>query len=119
MGKAERQRRILVVEDDIDILSVLASALREAGYRVNTAKRRDRALDVLRHGKIDLIIADSVLRGGNGEAIAARAGTRDIPVILISGDPEKIERLRHGSLPFLAKPFRTSVMVALVRQMIG
>jgi DNA-binding response OmpR family regulator len=119
MGEAERQRRILVVEDDVDVLSLLAAALREAGYRVNTAKRRNRAFDVLRRGNIDLIVADSVLRGGNGEAIAARAETRDIPVILMSGDPEKIRQLRHGPLPFLAKPFRTSVMVALVRQLIG
>jgi DNA-binding response OmpR family regulator len=111
--------RILVVEDDDDIVYLLASALRAVGYRVNTARQRDRALDVLRRYPVDLIIADSVLRGGNGDAIAARAGTRDIPVILISGEPDRIRRLSRGPVPFLAKPFPIGTMLALVRQLVG
>ena len=119
MASNTQPARILVVEDDPDIVYLLASALRAVGYRVNTAKRRDRAFDVLRRYRIDLIIADSVLRGGNGNAVAARAGTREIPVILISGEPDRIRSLGQGSIPFLAKPFPISTMLGLVKQLIG
>ena len=74
---------------------------------------------MLRQGDVDLIVADSVLRGGNGDDIAKSASEREIPVIMISGEPERIARLRGGSVPFIEKPFRATQLVQLVAQLLA
>jgi CheY-like chemotaxis protein len=119
MPRAERQPRILIVENDLDVLSVIALTLRDAGYRVRTAQSRSRALAILRRVNVDLIVADSALNGGNGEAVAAGADIRGIPAILVSGDPARISRLRDGPIPFLAKPFFPSALLDLVKQLVA
>ena len=110
---------ILLVEDDVDLLTVLTQVLEQQGYRVSTATRRTQARSLLRKGDIDLIVADSVLRGGNGDDVAKAATQREVPVIMMSGEPERITRLSGGPLPFLAKPFRASALVQLVAQILG
>lgn len=109
---------ILLVEDDADLLGVLIQVLEEAGYRVSAATRRADARDLLRRGGIDLIVADSVLRGGNGDDVAKAAGRRKVPVIMISGEPERIERLAAGATPFLPKPFRAAELLRLVAELL-
>ena len=112
-------RHILIVEDDTDLVIVLVQVLEREGYRVSAASRRVEALAVLRRGDVDLIVADSVLRGGNGDDIAKTAGQRAIPVIMISGEPGRIARLRGGPLPFIEKPFRAAQLVQLVAQLLA
>jgi two-component system OmpR family response regulator len=116
-GKADRH--ILIVEDDSDLVIVLVQVLEQEGYRVSAASRRVEALAVLGQGDVDLIVADSVLRGGNGDDIAKAAGEREVPVIMISGEPERIARLRGGATPFLAKPFRGTALIRLVDQLLA
>jgi DNA-binding NtrC family response regulator len=124
-GTGERQcqernsKRILIVENDRDVLSVIALALRDAGYRMSTAQSRSRALAILWRVNVDLIVADSALNGGNGEAVAAGADTRGIPAILASGDPARISRLRDGPIPFQAKPFFPSALLDLVKRLVA
>jgi DNA-binding response OmpR family regulator len=115
----ESQRHILLVEDDPELLMVLSQVLEAEGYRVSTAPRRRQALAVMRKGAVDLIVADSVLRGGNGNDIANRAGTAGVPVILMSGEPERIARLQDGLHPFLAKPFRAAELLGLIAELLG
>ncbi|HEY8874580.1 MAG TPA: response regulator [Stellaceae bacterium] len=112
-------QHILIVEDDTDLVVVLVQVLEREGYRVSAASRREEALVVLRQGDVDLIVADSVLRGGNGDDIAKSASEREIPVIMISGEPERIARLRGGSVPFIEKPFRATQLVQLVAQLLA
>ena len=116
-GKADRH--ILIVEDDSDLVIVLSQVLEQEGYRVSAASRRVEALALLRQGDVDLIVADSVLRGGNGDDIAKVAGERQVPVIMISGEPGRIARLRGGTTPFLEKPFRATALVHLVAQLLA
>ena len=59
-------QHILIVEGDTDLVVVLVEVLEREGYRVSVAPRCVEALAVLRQGDVDLIVADSVLRGGNG-----------------------------------------------------
>jgi DNA-binding response OmpR family regulator len=109
---------ILLVEDDVDLLNVLTQVLEQQGYRVSTATRRTQARSLLRKGGIDLIVADSVLRGGNGDDVAKSASRRGLPIIMMSGEPDRIARLTGGPLPFLQKPFRATALVRLVRQLL-
>ncbi len=113
------EQHILLVEDDPDLVSILVQVLEEAGYRVSAATRRTDARAVLRQGDIDLIVADSVLRGGNGDDIAKAAGRRKLPVIMISGEPDRIARLADGPAPFLQKPFRAAALIELVAKLLS
>src|SRR5438067_2979574 len=70
MAAGKGDRHILIVEDDSDLVIVLVQVLEQEGYRVSAASRRVEALAVLGQGDVDLIVADSVLRGGNGDDIA-------------------------------------------------
>ena len=109
---------ILLVEDDADLVGVLVEVLQDAGYRVSAAARRAEARALLRQGGIDLVITDSVLRGGNGDDVAKAAGRRKLPVIMISGEPDRIERLSAGPTPFLPKPFRAADLLRLVAELL-
>ncbi len=109
------RRRILLVEDDRDILFVLSVFFRRAGYRVNTATSRVRALRMLARGGFDIVIADTALRGGNGASIAA---TSNVPVILMSGHPARIAQLSGGPTPFIAKPFHPEELLSLIEKLI-
>jgi DNA-binding response OmpR family regulator len=110
---------ILLVEDDPDLLSVLTQVLEQAGYRVSPAARRSHAQSVMRREEIDLIVTDSALRGGNGDDVAKAGARRNVPVIMMSGEPDRIVRLRGGPHPFLQKPFRAAALVQLVAQALG
>ena len=109
---------ILLVEDDVDLVPILVQVLEEAGYRVSAATRRAEARALLRKGGIDLIVTDSALRGGNGDDVAKAARRRKLPVIMISGEPDRIERLAAGPAPFLPKPFRAADLLRLVAQLL-
>ena len=109
---------ILLVEDDPDLLALLTEVLEDEGYRVSGATQRQQARAVLRKGDVDLLIADSVLRGGNGDDVAKAAVQRGLPVIMMSGAPDRIARLSGGPIPFLQKPFRSAVLVRLIAQML-
>jgi DNA-binding response OmpR family regulator len=111
-------QHILLVEDDPDLLSLLTEVLEDEGYRVSAASRRQEARSALRKGNIDLLIADSVLRGGNGDDVAKAAGRRGLSIIMMSGEPHRIARLSGGPLPFLPKPFRAAALLQLVKQLL-
>ena len=111
-------QHILLVEDDPDLLSMLTEILEDEGYRVSGASRRQEARAALRKGNIDLLIADSLLRGGNGDDVAKAAGRRGLPIIMMSGEPDRIARLSGGPLPFLPKPFRAAALLQLVKQLL-
>ena len=72
-------QHILLVEDDPDLLSLLTEVLEDEGYRVTAASRRDQARRALRKSDVDLLVADSVLRGGNGDDVAKSASRRGLP----------------------------------------
>src|SRR5437763_13692318 len=111
-------QHILLVEDDPDLLSLLTEVLEDEGYRVSGASRRQQARAALRKGDVDLLIADSVLRGGNGDDVAKAAGRRGLPIIMMSGEPERIAPLSGGPLPLLPKPFPAPALLRLARQLL-
>src|ERR1700716_4401827 len=98
-------QHILLVEDDPDLLSLLTEVLEDEGYRVTAASRRDQARRALRKSDVDLLVADSVLRGGNGDDVAKTASRPGLPQIMMSGQPHQIARLTGGAPPLFSQPF--------------
>jgi two-component system OmpR family response regulator len=109
---------ILIVEDDSEIRTLIAEFLEDCGYRVASANERDPGADIMRALRPSLVIADVKLRGGNGNDLAGLARAMDIPILLISGDPNTIERRQGDGAEFMAKPFRLAELQAKVKEMV-
>src|SRR5256885_17013753 len=110
-------QHILLVEGDPDLLSLLTEVVEDEGCRVTAASRRDQARRALRKSDVDLLVADSVLRGGNGDDVAKSASRRGLPIIMMSGEPDRIARLTGGAPPFFQKPFPATAPVRVLRQL--
>lgn len=115
--------KILVVEDDSSIRTILGMALSGAGYaNVIMAGRGDDALETARSEKPDLVILDLMLPGLDGITVARRiretpslAATRII-MLTARTEPEDVVRgLEAGADDYVVKPFDRRVLLARVR----
>src|SRR5476649_1429295 len=112
--------RILVVDDDPGIRSVVCSYLLEHGYEVESAGDGKGLERCLAHGKVDLIVLDVMLPGEDGLAICRRLsnGEGGPPIIMLSAmgeDTDRIVGLELGADDYLAKPCNPRELLARVR----
>ena len=113
-------QHILVVDDQPDVRSVVQLGLEEIGhYRVSAVGTGDQALRLFESDRPDAVILDAVLPGMSGIELAAHAVLRDIPVLVITGEPTTDERLRRAGWPHLRKPFHIDELLAQVRATIA
>lgn len=110
---------ILVIDDDDDVGDVLELAMEMCGFRCERARDAAAGLARLRADRPSLVICDVVLRDGNGGDIAGAAAELGIPVLLMSGAPQAIERYADRGIPFLQKPFRLAQLEAAVGQLLS
>jgi len=109
---------ILLVDDDPEVLAVVRMTLEVEGHAIVSAASRAAAHEAMASGGIDIVVTDSMLRGGNGDDVAKAAARAGLPVIIMSGKPERVKRHEIGTLPFLAKPFRPGALLALVADLL-
>ncbi len=115
VGAQERPRRILIVEDEVLVRTVIAEAARDAGYRVTEAGSAQAALDFLASGKaVDLVFTDINMPGMDGVTLARRikADHPRVKVILTSGQALPAGGRRLGI--FIAKPYSIADVLAKV-----
>jgi two-component system phosphate regulon response regulator PhoB len=112
---------VLVVEDEPDIVALVAFHLARAGYRVSTSGDGADALDMARREHPALIVLDVMLPGLTGFEVLERlredASTAEIPVLLLTARREEQDRIRGLSLgadDYLAKPFSPQELVLRV-----
>ena len=111
--------RLLVVDDQQDIADVIAMYLSDEGHAVTTAGHGAAALAALERERFDGAIVDAVLPGASGLAVAAAASARGVPVLLMTGEPNSMERLDgEGRYPVLKKPFHLRELGAALRLLI-
>ena len=115
----QKQRTILIVDDDPDILLFLELLLEDAGYTVITAAT-GAILDGLEEQTLpDLILLDMLLFREDGRVLTkqlkSKALTARIPVLLYSAHPgAEREALAAGADGFLAKPFGIDEILAMI-----
>jgi two-component system phosphate regulon response regulator PhoB len=104
--------RILVVDDEPDIVALVAYHLAKAGYRVATAANGHDALAAARRERPALLVLDLMLPGMSGfdvlTELRADAATRDVAVLLLTArkeEPDRIQGLSLGADDYLTKPF--------------
>jgi two-component system phosphate regulon response regulator PhoB len=122
------EQRILVVDDEPDIVALVAYHLARAGYRVSTVSTGHDAVEAARREHPALIVLDLMLPGLSGyevlEQLRAEASTRDIAVLMLTARREEQDRIRGLSLgadDYLTKPFSPQELVlrvgAILRRM--
>ena len=111
--------RILLVEDDRRIASVVQRGLEAEGYAVELACDGAKALDRAPPGKFDLIILDRMLPGGDGLDICRKLREAEVrsPILMLTakdGVQDKIDGLRGGADDYLTKPFAFGELLARI-----
>ncbi len=118
-------QRILVAEDNAEVLAVLVATLRRAGYRVEVAENGDLALSIFEADQaFDLLVTDIMMPGllkGPDLAQAIRKLAPDLPVIFMSGyaDDAFSSVSLQGSVTRLGKPVARADLLAAVRRALG
>ncbi len=116
---------VLVVEDEANVLAVIARALREAGYIVLEAADGRAALELMERnpGRLDLVLTDVAMPGMSGRELAeiVRRHHPALPVMLMSGEASgTVAELDIGSpgRMFLQKPFSPDQLAAQIRALL-
>ena len=102
--------RLLVVDDDLNILKVLKMRLESEGYQVETASDISAAKNLVMNSKYELAVLDMKFSGGSGIELmkSIREVDRDLPVIILTayGTIESaVEAMKEGAYVYLTKPF--------------
>ena len=99
---APTQDRVLVVDDEPDIVALVVFHLAKAGYRVATASSGLEAIAVAQQERPALIVLDLMLPGLSGfdvlERLRAEEGTRDVAVLMLTARREEPDRIRGITL---------------------
>lgn len=111
--------RILLVDDEKNILTVLKAYLQQEGYSVTTATNGLVALTIFKENKFDLVLLDLMLPGLSGEEICKEIRKiSPTPIIMLTAKDEeeqKIQGLSLGADDYITKPFSPREVVARVR----
>lgn len=115
----EAMFRVLVVEDDADIRSVLRTLLESAGYRVELAATAARGLIEARSNRPDAVLVDLGLPDKDGQQLIREIrGFTTVPILVLSArsaEREKIQALDGGADDFVTKPFSAGELIARLR----
>ena len=121
------QPKILIVDDEIGVRTLLSIMLERNGYGVVTAEDSEHAITELNTQKPpDLILLDVMMPGMNGielcKWIRTQSQSEDTPIVILSArsDPEVVEEsMDAGANDYLTKPVLTSNLIDCVRHNLG
>jgi two-component system KDP operon response regulator KdpE len=111
--------RVLVVEDDKEIRSLIQASLSVEGFEVQTAVSISEASAILKHALPDVMVLDLGLPDGNGADLVRHVRKQsNLPILIVSArhqETEKIALLDAGADDYLTKPFSVGEMLARIR----
>ena len=115
--------KLLVVDDEMNILELLFFNFQKEGFEVDTAADGESALLLYTKNKYDLIVLDRMLPGMDGCEILKkiRQTNKDIPVIMLTAKSEEADKLKGfdlGADDYLTKPFSMMELKARVRALL-
>ncbi|MDA0791011.1 MAG: response regulator [Proteobacteria bacterium] len=114
--------KIVIVEDEPDIVEVISYNLKREGFQVISSGRGDEGLNLVRNQSPVLVILDLMLPGMDGLSVCQKIKsdplTHDIPIIIVSAKGEESDvviGLGFGADDYLAKPFSPRELLARVK----
>ena len=116
-------QRVLLIEDDRNIASLVALHLRDEGYQVDVHHDGSEGLQAAQQQPYDLLVLDLMLPGTDGLTICRtlRAGTRYLPILMLTAKSSELDRvlgLELGADDYLTKPFSIRELVARVKALL-
>jgi diguanylate cyclase (GGDEF)-like protein len=122
----QRQKKILVIDDEENILALIKSRLQSSGYDVFTASRGQEGLDLLEKEDVDLILLDITMPDMDGLEVCKRIkenkAAADIPIIFFTAKSaleDKLQGLKMGVFDYITKPIDGREFLARVEAILG
>jgi DNA-binding response OmpR family regulator len=120
-----KQKHIIIIEDEQDILEVLEYNLNREGYKVSIASDGNVGLKMVRQDKPDLVLLDIMLPEIDGLEICkflkSDPSTRDIPIIMVTAKEEESDvvlGLGLGADDYVSKPFSPKELIARIKALL-
>ena len=113
---------ILVIDDDLPILTLMRNVLREFGFDTRTASSGDAAIAETRQQSPDLVLLDKNMPGASADEIihALRREAGAVPILILSGEPlDAAEIARLGAAGAVLKPFDIADLIDRIRTHAG
>jgi phosphate regulon transcriptional regulator PhoB len=114
--------KILIVDDEPDIVELVSYNLKKDGFSVTTASDGEEALNKIRKNKFDLVVLDLMMPGIQGvelcRIIRNDPKTAGIPIIMLTAKGEEVDRvigLESGADDYMTKPFSSRELVARIK----
>ena len=114
--------RILIIEDEKDIVELISYNLEREGFSVTAASAGEEALELLRKDLPDLIVLDLMLTGMDGlefcRLVKQESKTKNIPIIMLTAKSEEsdvVVGLQLGADDYITKPFSPKVLLARIK----
>jgi DNA-binding response OmpR family regulator len=109
-------KKILLIDDDPDVITVLQLLLKKKGYEVATASREEEAYSQVKQFEPDLIVLDVLLSGVDGRTICKKLknspASKHIPIIMFSAHPGAQKNMEEfGADDFISKPFESNKLL--------
>jgi DNA-binding response OmpR family regulator len=109
-------KKILLIDDDPDVITVLQLLLKKKGYEVATASREEEAYSQVKLFEPDLIVLDVLLSGVDGRTICKKlkntSASKHIPIIMFSAHPGAQKNMQDfGADDFISKPFESNKLL--------
>jgi len=119
------KRKILIADDEPDVLNLVAANLRAAGFEVAKAEDGPTALTAVRQQAPHLLVLDLMLPGMTGlevcRALKADAATAALPIIMLTAKAEEVDRivgLEFGADDYITKPFSPRELVLRIKSVL-
>lgn len=112
---------IVVVDDDDLVRDVVRSILIREGYHIILAKSGDKAIDIVKHGNVNLVITDLRMPDADGMEVLKQALQTDpniaVAILTAYGTLDAaLEAVKQGAYDYLTKPFKTQEIILLAEQ---
>jgi two-component system, OmpR family, phosphate regulon response regulator OmpR len=120
IGMSEETSKILVVDDDLRLRSLLERYLKEQGYIVKTAANSEQMDKFLERENYHLMVLDLMLPGEDGLSICRRLRAQEngIPIVMLTAKGDEVDRiigLELGADDYISKPFNPRELLARIK----
>ena len=119
-------KKILVVDDEPNIVLSLEFLMKQAGYQVRTATDGEAALEAIREDHPDLVLLDVMMPRKDGyevcQTVRKDPGCKDIKIVMLTAKGREVERekgLALGADYYITKPFATREVVDKIREILA
>ncbi len=114
------KKRVLVVDDEVNIRRILQAALDKAGYHTMIAENGDVALGLLREEAVDCVLTDVTMPGIDGYELqrAVRNSWPQTPVVIMTAYgtiPQAVQAIRDGAFEYITKPFDLDTVKKVIK----